>query len=117
MILNTFEVGGSNPQFWKLQFTHDPLYAVAQFCEVKVGTRGPAERAAAAPARVRPQRRNRASSSCPVTSGRCGCRRSSPSACSSILFVLGLLMLHWREKDEIEAEAKKQEQQQARISS
>ena len=35
LILNTYEVGGSRPQFWKLQFTHDPLYAVAQFCEVK----------------------------------------------------------------------------------
>ena len=30
----------------------------------------------------------------------------------SILFVLGLLMLHWREKDEMEAEAKKQKQQE-----
>ena len=32
---------------------------------------------------------------------------------SSILFVLGLLLLHWREKDENEVEAKKQEQQDA----
>ena len=31
----------------------------------------------------------------------------------SILFVLGLLMLHWREKDEMEAEAKKQAAQQS----
>ena len=58
MILNTFEVGGSNPQFWKLQFTHDPLYAVAQFCEVAAATAGPAARVAADPARVRPQRRS-----------------------------------------------------------
>ena len=32
---------------------------------------------------------------------------------SSILFVLGLLMLHWREKDENEVEAKKPEPQAA----
>ncbi len=54
MILNTFEVGGSNPQFWKLQFTHDPLYAVAQFCEVGEPDPDRPSVLAAAPARVRP---------------------------------------------------------------
>ena len=34
----------------------------------------------------------------------------------TILFLLGLLMLHWREKDEMEVEAAKQERQAARIS-
>ncbi len=58
MILNTFEVGGSNPQFWKLQFTHDPLYAVAQFCEVKVAPVDRPSVLASASPRVRPQRRN-----------------------------------------------------------
>jgi hypothetical protein len=33
-ILQTWEIGGSNPQFWKGQFTHTPQYAVVQFCEV-----------------------------------------------------------------------------------
>src|SRR5262245_34519628 len=33
-VLETFETGGSDPQFWKLEFTHTPLFAAAQFCEV-----------------------------------------------------------------------------------
>ena len=33
-VLQTWEIGGSNPQFWKGEFTHVPQYAVAQFCEV-----------------------------------------------------------------------------------
>ena len=79
MILNTFEVGGSNPQFWKLQFTHDPLYAVVAVLRSQPTGSRPAERVCPAPARVRPRRRERVTSSCPVTSGRCGCPRSSPS--------------------------------------
>ena len=58
MILNTYEVGGSNPQFWKLEFTHDPQYAVAQFCQVKVAPVTRPSVLPPTPARVRPQRRN-----------------------------------------------------------
>jgi len=35
MILETYEIGGSNPQFWKGEFTHTPEYAVVQFCQVQ----------------------------------------------------------------------------------
>ncbi len=35
-VLQTWEIGGSNPQFWKGEFTHDPEFAVVQFCEVAV---------------------------------------------------------------------------------
>jgi hypothetical protein len=34
LISDTYEIGGSRPRFWKLQFTHRPEYAVAKFCEV-----------------------------------------------------------------------------------
>ena len=34
-VLQTFEIGGSDPQFWKGEFTHQPQYAVVQFCEVE----------------------------------------------------------------------------------
>ena len=34
-ILQTWEIGGSKPQFWKGEFTHTPEYAVAEFCQVK----------------------------------------------------------------------------------
>ncbi len=35
LILQTWEIGGSKPQFWKGEFTHTPQYAVVQFCQVQ----------------------------------------------------------------------------------
>ena len=108
MILNTYEVGGSNPQFWKLQFTHDPLYAVAKFCEVKAA---PADRPSVLPP-LPPECDPNGETGFVVLSRDLGSLRVPPfvAFCTfSILFVLGLLMLHWRERDEMEAEAKKQE--------
>ena len=40
-ILQTWEVGGSNPQFWKGEFGHTPQYAVVQFCQVVDQTDAP----------------------------------------------------------------------------
>ena len=112
MIVNTFEVGGSNPQFWKLQFTHDPLYAVAQFCQVKVA---PVTRPSVLPP-IPPECDPNGETGFVVLKRDLGSLRVPPfvAFCMfTILFVLGLLLLHWREKDEMDAEAKKQEQQQA----
>jgi hypothetical protein len=112
MILNTFEVGGSKPQFWKLQFTHDPLYAVSQFCQVAAA---PVDRPSVLPP-LPPECDPNGVTGYVVLSRDLGSLRVPPFVAfvmSSILFVLGLLMLHWREKDEMEVEAKKQEQQEA----
>jgi hypothetical protein len=112
MILNTFEVGGSNPQFWKLQFTHDPLYAVSQFCEVQAPDPDRPSVLAPLPPECDPD----GQTGFVVLSRDLGSLRVPPFVAfimSSILFVLGLLLLHWREKDENEVEAKKQEQQVA----
>jgi hypothetical protein len=112
MILNTFEVGGSNPQFWKLQFTHDPLYAVAQFCEVQPADPNRPSVLAPLPPECNPD----GEKGFVVLSRDLGSLRVPPFVAfimASILFVLGLLLLHWREKDENEVEAKKQEQQVA----
>jgi hypothetical protein len=112
MILNTYEVGGSNPQFWKLQFTHDPLYAVSQFCEVSQPDPDRPSVLAPLPPECDPD----GVTGFVVLSRDLGSLRVPPFVAfimSSILFVLGLLMLHWREKDENAVEAKKQEQQVA----
>ena len=103
--LQTYEIGGSNPQFWKGEFTHTPQYAVVQFCEVATDGR-PAVRPAAAAARVQHRRRrdHRVRGARAATSGRCGCPPFVAFFISLILFVLGLLLLHWREKDEKAAE-------------
>jgi hypothetical protein len=111
MILNTFEVGGSNPQFWKLQFTHDPLYAVAQFCQVNVA---PEDRPSVLPP-IPPECDRNGETGFVVLKRDLGSVRVPPfvAFCAfTILFLLGLLMLHWREKDEMEVEAAKQEKQQ-----
>ena len=34
-ILETYEIGGSNPSFLRGEFTHSPHYAAVQFCEVQ----------------------------------------------------------------------------------
>ncbi|HSO96196.1 MAG TPA: hypothetical protein VLV81_09170 [Acidimicrobiia bacterium] len=107
---NYYEVGGSNPHLLDWQISHQPLYAVVQFCAVPPNT---------LPFGVPPP---------PPT-----CDKTSPAngfailkrdfgslrippfvtfVISVILFGLGLLSLHWREKDEralaaAEAEATK----------
>ncbi len=111
-ILNTYEVGGSDPQFWKLQLTHEPLHAVAQFCEVRTA---PPERPTVLPP-IPPECDPDGVTGFVVLTRDLGSLRVPPFVAlimSSILFVLGLLMLHWREKDEAEVEAKKQEPQGA----
>jgi hypothetical protein len=108
MIEATYEVGGSNPQFVSLTFSHTAKYAVAQFCEV---TPAPADRPFGLPP-LPPE--------CNTADGAkhgfvilfydLGSLRVPPFVAffaSLILFVLGLLGLHWREKDELALEAEK----------
>ena len=105
MILETYEIGGSNPQFWKGEFTHTPQYAAVQFCEVQQVDA--AVRAAATAARVQhPRRHGR------VRDPRARPRLVAGAGVRRLLhvpdrFVLGLLCLHWREKDEQERDEAK----------
>lgn len=102
VVSDTREIGGSNPKFWKLQFTHKPRYATVQVCpalNVKL-----AQGAAPPTPTCDPTQ--------PVTylvlERDLGSLRVPPFVvlvCSAILFALSLLGLHWRERDEQEAAA------------
>jgi hypothetical protein len=109
MVLQTWTVGGSNPQFWKGEFNHTTKYAVVEYCKAAPQTQTfglpplPPECASGADA----QRGYL------VVKYDYGTLRLPPFfvlLITAILFGLGLLMLHWREKDEYEAaEAAKRE--------
>jgi hypothetical protein len=112
LISDTYEVGGSSPKFWKGQFTHQPEYAVAKFCEVKTA---PADRPSVLPP-LPPECDPAGETGFVVLSRDLGSLRipAFVAFCTfSILFVLGLLMLHWRERDEQDAEAKKKAAQES----
>jgi len=107
-VLQTWEIGGSKPQFWKGEFTHTSQYAVVQFCEVTDQTGAqpfglpplPPECSTAQGAKV----------GYVVLHRDLGSLRVPPfvAFCMSLLlFGLGLLGLHWREKDEMALEAAK----------
>lgn len=104
LISDTYEIGGSSPEFWKLQFTHDPEYAAAKFCEVKAA---PEDRPTVLPP-LDPECAPGGKTGYVVLSRNLGSLRVPPFVAfgmASILFVLGLLMLHWRERDEMEQKA------------
>ena len=98
--VNTYEVGGSDPMFLDFEFTHKPLIAVVEVCAVQ-----PTE----TPFGVPPPEPE-----CDPTSDKNGFMilerelgqlRLPPILsliASSVLFGLGLLGLHWRERDEAE---------------
>jgi hypothetical protein len=100
---NYYEVGGSNPHLVDWQISHKPLYAVVQFCAVPPSN---------LPFGVPPP-----APTCDTTSPNngfailtrdFGSLRIPPFVTfmiSVILFSLGLLSLHWREKDERAAAA------------
>ena len=104
MVLQTWTVGGSNPHFYKGEFNHSTKYAVIEYCKTAtvVQTFGlpplPPECASGADA----QR------GYVVATFDYGTLRLPPFVVFvivSILFGLGLLMLHWREKDQHAAAA------------
>jgi hypothetical protein len=103
-VLQTWTVGGSNPHFWKGEFNHSTKYAVVEYCKNATveQTFGlpplPPECATGADAQK----------GYLVVQFDYGTLRLPPFIVliiTGILFGLGLLMLHWREKDEHEAKA------------
>jgi hypothetical protein len=100
MILQTWSVGGSNPQFWKGEVNHVPKYAVIQYCAT-----AQVEQTFGLPP-LPPECAN-SERGYVVAKYDYGTLRLPPFivlVITAILFGLGLLMLHWREKDELEAE-------------
>jgi hypothetical protein len=104
MILETYEIGGSNPQFWKGEFTHTPHYAAVQFCEVQTVVQPFG--LPPLPPECDPQ----GTAGWVILERDLGSLRI-PAFVAFFMFligfILGLLMLHWRERDEQEAEAAK----------
>ena len=108
MVENTYEVGGSSPQFWKFEFTHVPKYAAVEFCEV---TPTPADRPFGLPP-LPPEcnTADGAKSGFVILQRDLGSLRVPPFVAffsALILFGLGLLGLHWRERDEMALAAEK----------
>jgi hypothetical protein len=101
----TLVVGGSDPNPLRLQFTHVPQFAAVQYCEVlqvepEFGEPVPEPE-------CDPDSDNQG---WVVLERNLGSLRLPPMMALiifSILFGLGLLALHWREKDEMEAAAEK----------
>jgi hypothetical protein len=107
MVLETYSIGGSNPQFWKGEVNHSEKYAVVEYCKtaVQATTFGlpplPPECASGAD-----ELRGFV-----VAKFDYGTLRLPPFVMiviTAILFGLGLLALHWREKDEMALEQAKQ---------
>ena len=104
-VLETFETGGSDPQFWKLEFTHQPQHAAVQFCEVD--PQDPEDASIGLPP-LPPECADDGQTGYVILARDLGSLRFPPFVAFvafTILFLLGLLMLHWRERDEQEAEA------------
>jgi hypothetical protein len=105
--LSTFEIGGSKPSWLDFQFTHTPRYAVVQFCGVAPNT------AVFGTAPDTPECAPDGSAEAEhngfvVLEFNLGDVKFPPIvafASSVILFVLGLLMLHWYENDRKEIAA------------
>jgi hypothetical protein len=102
----TYEIGGSKPSFLNFEFRHKPLYAVVQFCAVE--TTDPTK----FPFGVAPPKPTCDSSNNKngfmVLERDLGTVRQPPMIAffsSVILFGLGLLGLHWFEKDRKAAKA------------
>ena len=107
-VLQTWEIGGSSPKFWKGQFTHTPEYAVVQFCEVTDTSQS--QPFGLPPLPPECSTAQGAQTGYVVLTRDLGSLRVPPIVAffiSLILFGLGLLALHWREKDEMAAEAAK----------
>ncbi|MEX0664418.1 MAG: hypothetical protein WD598_06555 [Acidimicrobiia bacterium] len=102
----TYEIGGSEPNPLDFEITHKPLFAVAEFCELAPldPVRFPF---GVAPPKNPPCDEESENNGFIVLSRDLGSVRVPPMVAfggSSLLFLLGLLSLHWRERDEQEAE-------------
>jgi hypothetical protein len=101
LVTNTWEIGGSDPSFLDFEFTHTPKFAVVQFCGTAPNTQ---------PFGVAPDEPSCAAEGTPeaesngfvILEYNLGDVRLPPIIAfisTTILFVLGLLMLGWYEKD------------------
>jgi hypothetical protein len=106
MVLQTWTIGGSSPQFWKGQINHADKYAVIQYCAT-----APQTQTFGLPP-LPPQCANDQRGYI-VAKYDYGTLRLPPFlviVITGLLFGLGLVLLHWREKDEMAAaEAANQE--------
>jgi hypothetical protein len=97
-VLNTYELGGSKPNPLSFELSHTPLFAVVEFCKVVTpeypfGTAPPPAKCTSNPA----------DRGFLVLKRDLGSLRVPPIVAwvsAVLLFGLGLLALHWREKDE-----------------
>jgi hypothetical protein len=100
-VVKTYEIGGSKPNPLNFEISHTPLFAVVQFCKVYTndellvpfGTVPP-------PPKCKP---NDPANGFLVLKRDLGSVRIPPIVAwisSILLFCLGLLALHWRERDE-----------------
>ena len=105
LVENTYEVGGSEPNPLDFEITHTPLKAVVEFCEVTQ----PEVTFGLAPPEPECDD-NSDKNGFLVLERDLGSLRIPPIVawvCSILLFCLGLLALHWRERDEQEAQKHK----------
>jgi DNA-binding transcriptional regulator YiaG len=99
-VLNTWEIGGSNPNPLDFEVTHTPLFAVVEFCEVTPPEDTVPFGVAPPPPECIEGSENNGFL---VLQRDLGSLRVPPIVAfvaSALLFGLGLLALHWREKDE-----------------
>jgi len=101
LVTTTWEIGGSQPSWLDGQFTHSPKYAVVQFCGTADNTQ-PFGVAPDTPSCAADGTENAKNNGYVVLEYNLGDVRLPPIIAfisSVILFVLGLLMFGWYEKD------------------
>jgi len=99
-VLNTYEIGGSKPNPLNFEITHTPKFAVIEFCEVVDPTTLVPFGVAPPPAQCKA---GSDKSGFIVLKRDLGSLRIPAMVAwisAILLFGLGLLLLHWREKDE-----------------
>jgi len=99
-VLNTYEIGGSKPNPLDFELSHTPLVAVVEYCEVLTPEEQGVPFGVAPPP---PECKSGGETGFLVLRRDLGSLRVPPVVAfigSVLLFGLGLLALHWREKDE-----------------
>ena len=108
LVVSTYEIGGSKPSWLDFQFRHTPRYAVVQFCGVAANTQpfgvAPDTPSCAAEGAIDPVTGTdlSAHNGYVILEFNLGDVKFPPIVAFSsavLLFTLGLLMLHWYEKD------------------
>jgi hypothetical protein len=99
-VVNTYELGGSQPNPLDFELNHTELFAVVEYCEVPTAEELGTPFGVAPPA---PECKDGGETGFLVLHRDLGSLRVPPVVAfiaSVLLFGLGLLALHWREKDE-----------------